>query len=82
MVTASTTVAHDLMVLLRYGDKRIVQQLFPTEDHGHRSHYRGAGPHGPTQVRDKGTVQQLGICTLRPKDHIINTHQQEYLLRH
>jgi hypothetical protein len=48
---ADTTVAQDLMVLLRYGDKGTVQQLCPPEDHGYRSHYRGAGPHGPTQVR-------------------------------
>jgi hypothetical protein len=46
MDTAPTTVAQDLMVLLRYGGKGTVQQLCPTEDHGYRSHYRGAGPHG------------------------------------
>ncbi len=50
MDTAPTTVAQDLMVLLRYEDKGTVQQLCPTEDNGHCSHYRGAGPHGLTQV--------------------------------
>jgi hypothetical protein len=73
MDTAPTTVAQDLMVLLRYGDKGTVQKIMviapttvaqdlmvllryraeyrdSTEDHGHSSNYRGAGPHGPTQV--------------------------------
>ena len=50
MDTAPTTVAQDLLVLLRYGDKGTVQQLCPPEYHGYHSHYRGAGPHGPTQV--------------------------------